>query len=99
MIPVDWIAVMLGLAAGAVMGAIFFLGLAAGMQLALRSRNTIGILSLSAVLRIAALLAVGWTVVERGGPWAFAGYGAAFLAARFIATALARGTAPAGSTP
>lgn len=99
MMVVDWTALLLGLAAGAVMGAVFFLGLALGMRLALRSRNTIGLLSLSAVLRIAALLLAGWLIVAHGGPWAFAGYGLAFLAARFIATTLARVDAPAEGAP
>jgi hypothetical protein len=96
MINVDWTAVMLGLAVGTVIGAVFFTGLAFGMRLALRTQNPIGVLTFSAVLRIAALLGIGWIVVAQGGPWAAIGYGIAFFVVRFIATAFARIGAPAG---
>jgi hypothetical protein len=99
MINVDWIALMQGLSAGTIMGTVFFTGLALGMRRALRTRNPIIILTLSAALRIAALLAVGWLVIVWGGPWAGLGYAIAFFATRFVATALVRAGAPAGSTP
>lgn len=99
MMSVDWSAVILGLAVGAVMSALFFAGLGLGMRLALRTQNSIRILSLSAALRIAALLGMGWAVVGQGGPWAFLGYGVAFFAVRFISMTVARVGAPAGDAP
>lgn len=51
-------------------------------------------LALSALLRIAALLAVGWLVVLAGGVAAAAGYALAFLATRFVAVALVKPVAP-----
>lgn len=95
MMSVDWTATLLGGAAGLMMGALYFAGLAVGMRRALRSANPVGLLSLSAALRIAALLAVGWTVVGQGGPWAGLGYGIAFLITRLIATTFARAGVPA----
>jgi hypothetical protein len=98
MINVDWTAGILGLAVGTAMGAVFFMGLAFGMRLALRTQNPIGILTFSAALRIAALLGIGWIVMEQGGPWAALGYGIAFFGARFIATTFARvGVSAAGA--
>jgi F1F0 ATPase subunit 2 len=90
MISADWTAALLGLAAGVVASAAFFAGLAVGMRRALRSANPVTFLSLSAVLRIAALLGVGWVVVERGGPWAGLGFAGAFFVTRLVATAFAR---------
>ncbi len=93
---VDWNALMLGLAVGAVMSVAFFGGLAVGMRLALRTDSPIKILSLSAALRIAVLLGIGWVVVAQGGPWAALGYGGAFFVARLVAMTLARIGATAG---
>lgn len=87
---VDWSAVVLGGGVGAMMGALFFLGLAVGMRWALRSAAPVRLLALSAALRIAALLGVGWIVVGQGGPWAALGYASAFFITRLIATTLAR---------
>lgn len=101
MIPIDWLAVMLGLAVGIAMSAFFFIGLAVGMRRALQRENPVVVLSVSAALRIAALLAVGWVVVGQGGPWAGLGYALAFLVVRVIATTWARagadGAADAGT--
>ncbi|MFX0546361.1 ATP synthase subunit I [Roseovarius sp. S1116L3] len=95
MTPIDWTALMLGGAMGAAVSTLFFVGLALGMRRALRAQNPVALLALSAVIRIALLLAVGWAVTVQGGPWAALGYAAAFLAARFVATTAARlGTAP-----
>lgn len=90
MIAIDWTAVALGFACGGAMTVLFFAGLRFGMRLALRSDTPIRILSLSALLRIAALLAVGWLVAAQGGPWAFVGYGLAFFVVRTVFTNLAR---------
>jgi hypothetical protein len=96
MIVIDWSALVLGGASGLVMGVLFFLGLALGMRLALRSESPVKLLALSAALRIAALLGVAWVVVGQGGPWAAPGYALAFLVVRIIATTIARVGAPAG---
>ncbi len=99
MINVDWTSVTVGLAAGTLMGAFFFLGLAFGMRIALRTKIPIKVLALSAALRIAALLGVGWAIVQQGGPWSTLGFGIAFFVIRFIATTCVRAGAPAGETP
>jgi len=96
MIAVDWTALALGGAAGVLISVIFFAGLAFGMQRALQREGTIVILALSAALRIALFLGVGWLVVTQAGPWAFAGFGMAFFVCRRIATAMARIPTPSG---
>jgi len=96
MIAVDWAALALGGTAGTFMSVVFFAGLAFGVQRALQSEYAIKTLALSAVIRIAAFLGIGWLVVTQAGPWAFAGYGAAFFICRRIATTWARITAPSG---
>jgi F1F0 ATPase subunit 2 len=99
MINVDWSLILSGLVAGTIMGTVFFTGLALGMRRALRTEHPIRILTLSAALRIAALVAVGWLVIAWGGPWAGLGCAIAFFATRFVATALVRAGVPAGGTP
>ena len=98
MTSVDWNAVMVGAAAGLVMGVCFFAGLALGVRYALRSTSPVKFLSISAALRISALLGGGWIIAGQGGPWAALGYAAAFLVARLIATTFARIGAPAGGS-
>lgn len=99
MIAVDWTAVTLGGAVGTVLGVFFFVGLAVGMRYALRSGSPVTVLSLSAGVRIGALLGVGWLVLGQGGPWAGLGYALAFFATRLIATISARISMPAVGTP
>lgn len=94
MIAVDWNAVLLGVAIGTVMSAVYFAGLGYGMRLALRTASPVRILAFSAAIRIAALLAVGWIAVEIGGAWAFAGYGISFFVVRSFATTVARAGVP-----
>ncbi|MDF1669290.1 MAG: ATP synthase subunit AtpR [Roseovarius sp.] len=96
MIAVDWIALALGGVAGVFMSIVFFAGLAFGMQRALQADYVIKTLALSAVIRIAAFLGIGWLVVMQAGPWAFAGYGAAFFTCRRIVILCAGITAPSG---
>lgn len=98
MTPIDWIAVMLGLAIGTAMSAAFFAGLVFGMRLALRSTKPATLLMVSAAVRITGLLSVGWLVVEQGGPWTLLGYATAFLLVRFVAITIARVGAPAGGS-
>lgn len=90
MIAFDGEAVLWGGAIGAGISALFFAGLGLGMRYALRASNPVPLLMLSAVLRMAALLGVGWFVVAQLGAWALAGYGTAFLAIRMIVTSIAR---------
>lgn len=87
---IDWAALGWGTLTGVVAGTLFFAGLAFGLRLALRGSRPLPVLALSALLRIAALLAVGWLVALAGGTAAVAGYALAFLATRFMAVALAR---------
>ncbi len=94
MITIDWGAVGLGIAAGAMAGAVFFVGLALGMRLALRSARPMPILLLSSGLRIGMLLGVGWLIAQRS-PTALAGFALGFVAARVIAVAMARPSAGA----
>lgn len=89
MIAVDWSAVLVGAALGSVAAALYFAGLAFGMRFALRRANPVTLLTLSAVIRIALLLAVAWGVAVQGGAWAAAGFAAAFLIVRLIVTRLA----------
>ncbi|SLN31021.1 hypothetical protein PEL8287_01447 [Roseovarius litorisediminis] len=95
MIDVDWNAALLGLAAGAVVGGVFFMGLGLGIRLALQASKPVRVLMLSAVVRIAALLASGWAVVWYSGPWTFPGFALAFVLTRTVATTLAS-VRPAG---
>lgn len=88
---VDSSALLLGLVTGALASAVFFAGLAYGMRLALTSDRPTAVLMLSAVLRFALLLGVGWLVTSFGqDAWAFVGYGLAFFVSRFVATTIAR---------
>ena len=89
MTGIDWHALMLGLAVGTGVSALFFVGLAFGMRMALWAPRPTAILLLSASLRIALLLAVGWFVIQLGG-WAFLGYATSFLIVRFIAITIAQ---------
>jgi len=98
MIPFDWTSALLGIGAGTVMSVLFFAGLAVGMRFALRSTNPVGVLALSAAVRIFALIGVGWIVAEQAGPWAALGYAVAFFASRLVATTVARvGAVPKGA--
>ena len=94
MITIDWAAFGLGAIAGAAVGAVFFVGLALGMRLALRSAKPAPILLLSSVLRIAVLLGIGWLIAQRS-PTALAAFTLTFVAARFVAIAVA--CTPAGT--
>ncbi|MEH6728927.1 MAG: ATP synthase subunit I, partial [Hyphomicrobiales bacterium] len=74
MMSFDWIAVALGLAIGSAMSVLFFAGLGLGMQIALRSAKPVALLLVSAIVRMAVLLGVGFLVVEQAGPWSLLGY-------------------------
>ena len=95
---VDWGAVAFGSAIGAGASAVFFAGLGLGMRLALRAKRPVAVLMLSSLLRILAMLAVGWVVVSAAGPSAFAGFALAFFVVRKVATTIARTGVPAGET-
>ena len=82
---VDWGAVLLGFSVGVPLSLLFFLGLAWGMRLALRSRQAGVLLLLSAACRIALLLAVGfWVATSGDNAWPLAGYALAFFLVRLL---------------
>lgn len=88
MTEIDWGALMIGLVVGTGVSALFFAGLAIGMRIAVRAARPTAVLLLSAGLRIALLLAVGWFVAQTGG-WAFFGFAASFLFMRHVAITFA----------
>jgi len=88
----------LGRLIGLAMSTFFFAGLAFGMRQALRRENPVMMLALSAAIRVAALLGVGWLVLGQAGPWAALGYAVAFLVTRLVATTFARISLPARGT-
>lgn len=96
MMTLDMAMLLAGLALGAGAAVAFFVGLALGMTLALRRANPAPVLMLSAAVRIALLLALGWAVGTQGGAEALAGFALAFMVARFVILRRAR---PADPTP
>lgn len=90
MIDLDWGMLAAGAALGAAAAAVFFGGLAWGMALALRRAHPAPVLMLSAALRIALLLALGWGVGTQGGALALVGFTLAFMVARFVILSRAR---------
>lgn len=97
MTPFDASAVLLGLGIGALASMAYFAGLGFGIRVALGGARPFRLLILSAALRIAALLGVGWLVGGLGGAWSLLGYAAAFLVMRFVVTTFARPPLAAGS--
>ena len=90
-IQMDWNAVLLGFAVGVPVSVLFFVGLAWGMRLALRSRQTGSVLLLSAAFRIALLLGIGfWITTSSPNAWPLAGYAFAFFLVRLAAVLRAR---------
>ncbi|WP_323005759.1 ATP synthase subunit I [Pseudorhodobacter sp.] len=94
----DWANLGFGAALGAVAAGLFFAGLAWSMRLALRAARPMPVLLISAALRIAALLAVGWLVAGQG-VWAFLGFALAFFLIRLGAISLARLPGDQGAKP
>jgi hypothetical protein len=85
-IDIDSNAILLGFAVGLPMAAVFFWGLNWGMRLALASNSPGSLLMLSFFIRMLALLAVGFGVVNLTGTlWSLAGYMLAFLLVRIVA--------------
>ena len=99
MIVLDWSMLAAGLILGAGAAALFFAGLAWSVSLALGRASPAPVLALSAIVRIAALLALGWAVAAWGGAVALVGFGVAFIAVRFVVLSRARPAAPKGATP
>lgn len=99
MIAMDWSALALGAMIGAVASTLFFAGLGLGLRLALRAARPAGVLAVSSIVRITALLAAGWGVAALIGPPALAGFAAAFVLTRTIVTTLARAGLPAEPAP
>jgi hypothetical protein len=98
MSAVDWTTFGLGAGFGLVIGAVFFAGLAYGMRFALRQARPLPVLLLSAAVRIAMLLAVGWWVAAQGAV-ALAGFALAFLVLRIGVSAFVRLSPPKAITP
>ncbi len=99
MITVDWHAALLGLSVGVPVSALFFAGLAWGMQRALSSGKPGLWLMVSSFSRIAVLLAVGfWVTSTTESNWAVAGYALAFFLARLVAVLWARTDRAAATT-
>ncbi|MDV7143251.1 ATP synthase subunit AtpR [Tropicimonas sp. TH_r6] len=90
MMPIDWTAIGLGLLVGAGISSLYFAGLALGLRRALAGAHPVAVLVASAALRMAGLLAVGWTVIALAGPWAGLSLALAFFTTRHLAVALAR---------
>ena len=98
-VQMDWNAMLLGLAVGVPISGLFFVGLAWGMRLALRSRRSGSLLLLSAACRIAMLLGIGfWIATSSTNAWPLAGYAAAFFLVRLAAVFRAR-RAPMATPP
>ncbi len=90
-VQMDWSAMLLGLAVGVPVSVLFFVGLAWGMRLALRSHRPGGLLLFSAACRIAVLLGIGfWITKASPNAWPLAGYALAFFLVRLVAVSRAR---------
>lgn len=93
MIVLDWTLLVPGLLAGAAAAGLFLAGLAAGIRLALRRARPSPVLFLSAALRIAAVLGLGWWIAGLGAQ-ALAGFALGFVLMRTLVLAVVR---PAGA--
>lgn len=89
MIELNWVLLGWGAVAGALAGIVFFIGLAWGMRLALKSAQPTVWLLASSTLRIAGLLGLGWLVAGFGSA-ALAGFALAFLLVRTVVLAFTR---------
>lgn len=86
MLEINTYAILLGFAVGLPMALLFFWGLSWGMRLALASQNPGSLLVLSFFIRVLALLAVGFALINLSGSlWPLAGYMLAFLLLRVVA--------------
>lgn len=89
MIALDWTLLVPGLLAGAVAACLFLAGLALGIRFAMRRPRPALLLFVSAALRMAALLGLGWWVAGMGVQ-ALAGFALGFLVTRTIIVAVVR---------
>lgn len=88
---IDWPGVLWGFGVGMIVSLVYFAGLAASVRFAMSASRPAAVLLPSAAVRIALLLGAGWLVTAGATEaWIFAGYGAAFLLVRYLATLLAR---------
>jgi F1F0 ATPase subunit 2 len=94
MIAIDWMAVGLGMLAGSLAGALFFLGLALSIWVAMRTPRPATFLMLSGLLRICALLGVCWLIANLGGGLMLAGFALAFVIVRMLAVTIAHAIKP-----
>jgi N-ATPase, AtpR subunit len=85
----DIVNISVGLGLGMAASLVFFAGLAYGVRLALNTALPGAVLITSAAIRLSLLLYGVWIAIQVGG-WSLIGFGAAFLAIRFIIVKLAR---------
>jgi F1F0 ATPase subunit 2 len=87
----DGLALLLGFGIGLPVSALYFVGLAWGMQRALHSPHPARLLLASYLLRAGLLLGIGILLVRQFEPlWVALGYLAAFFLARLLAVRRAR---------
>ncbi|MCD1633646.1 hypothetical protein K7H91_07665 [Martelella mediterranea] len=89
MIALDWTLVVPGLLAGAAAAGLFLAGLALGIRFVMRRSRPALLLFVSAALRIAALLGIGWWVAGMGAQ-ALVAFAIGFLVTRTIIVAVVR---------
>ena len=85
-----------GALTGAITGIAYFVGLALTIKRALSSSPVFAFLLVSALIRISALLFIGWLVANSFGPWAALCYAATFVVVRQIAVRATRNRISAG---
>ncbi|WP_180899858.1 N-ATPase subunit AtpR [Martelella soudanensis] len=91
MIALDWTLLLPGLLAGAGAAGLFLAGLALGIRFALRGSRPALALFVSAALRMAALLGLGWWVAGLGAQ-ALAAFALGFVITRTLVVAVVRAT-------
>ena len=93
MMAVDMAELVLGFSVGALLSGCFFVGLAYGVRLALRSSRPATVLLISFVCRVSVLLASGYyLVIARGNAWSLAGFVMAFFLVRLVVILWSRTT-------
>ncbi len=85
-----------GALTGTVTGIAYFVGLALTIKRALNSSPVFAVLIVSALIRISALLFIGWLVANSFGLWAALCYAATFVVVRQIAVRATRHRISAG---
>lgn len=82
---IDNTSLLQGFSFGALSSGLFFMGLALGIRIGLRSSRPAMVILLSSVLRISLLLLAGyWTVSIVGNVWSGIGFALAFFLIRLL---------------